>query len=394
MKLQLVQPRYVLPIAAWLSTLAPSRLEACFWDKDTLAHEQRLAPGVLKVIAGDFPRRSPLLYQLRAQWRTKQLREAGYAWLLEPAQEGDVERSLSPQALRWTDDLAVALDRLERRDEGLKLLKSLLPHYPKRYETLANLGTLLIHSGAYEEGLAQLERALELNPQAHFGRERIQVALVRYIIRDQSRSGPLYPLSKRCLTNPKLPVMSDPWLKGLPEARWEGQLARPKRGSAPVYIEPGGGDWMCMVMPSAQPKEGCRGFCAALKRLEISPKEGLKGVLGMMRFSDHRHPALLEALGDLLLAKGYKGPNRLAAMAYLQASRATGLDQQARRGYEALAALSLVGHRFGLKELDETLQKQLKRAARLSAKIARDEERWSRRGERYLERSYQRRYLR
>jgi len=393
MKLKLLRPCYMLLMAAWLSALAPSRLEACFWDKDTLAHEQRLAPGVLKVIAGDFPRRSPLLYQLRAQWRTKQLREAGYAWLFESERGGDVERSLSPQALRWVDDLAVALDRLERRDEGLSLLKTTLALEPKRYETLANLGTLLIHSGAYEEGLAQLERALEVNPQAHFGRERIQVALVRYLIRNQARSGPLYPLSKRCLTNPKLPVMSDPWLKGLPEARWEGLLSRPKRGAA-VYIEPAGGDWMCMVMPSAQPKGGCRGFCKALKLRGVSPKEGLKGVLGMMRFSDHRHPALLEALGDLLLAEGYKGPNRLAAMAYLQASRATGLDQQARRGYEALAALSLVGHRFGLKELDETLQKQLKRAARLSAKIARDEERWSRRGERYLERSYQRRYLR
>jgi hypothetical protein len=143
-------------------------------------------------------------------------------------------------------------------------------------------------------------------------------------------------------------------------------------------------------------KGECRGFCGALKAQGINAEEGLKGVLGMMRFSDHTHPALLEALGDLLLEKGYRSQNQLAAMAYLQASRSSVLTNQpqGRQRYESLAALSLVGHRFGLKELSDRLAPQLKRGARFKARLERKERAWLRRGERFLERSYRTRYLR
>jgi len=113
----------------------------------------------------------------------------------------------------------------------------------------------------------------------------------------------------------------------------------------------------------------------------------------MMRFSDHTHPALLEALGDLLLEKGYRGPNRLAAMAYLQASRSSLANDDAKRAYESLAALSLVGHRFGLTQVDQELSKALKRAQKLQTRVARDEASWVKLGERALERRYRRRYL-
>lgn len=377
--------------------LNPTQIEACFWDRDTLAHEHRLAPGVLKVIAGDFARRSPVVYQLRAQRRPQQLKEAGYGWLLTVPDMTEApppaQAKLSEEALRWTDDLAVALDRLKRHTEGISLLKRVLSVHPTRYETHANLGTLFIHSGSFTEGLTHLKRAVEINPKAHFGREIIQIALVEYIITQRASEAPSFPLSQTCVQE-RLPSMVDPWLKNLPEAKWGGRLYQPKRRGEVPYIEPGGGEWMCLVMPRMRPKsELCRGFCGALTAQGLSAEEGLKGVLGMMRFSDHTHPALLEALGDLLLKDGYQGPNRLASMAYLQASRSPLLDEPAQRAYLSLAALSLVGHRFGLTQVDQELKKALKRADRLQAKIARDEAAWAPKGERQLERRYKRRYL-
>jgi len=400
MNTQLIQKRRAMCTVALLTvlmTLDPKDTSACFWDKDTLAHEHRLAPGVLKVIAGWFPRRSLSVYTLRATARPKQLKEAGFTWLFDeasPEQAGAPKvTQLSPQALKWTDDLAVALDRLKRHPEGVQLLKRTLVAHPDRYETHANLGTLLVHSGSLKEGLTHLKRAVEINPKAHFGREKIQIALIDYLIKQRALKQPRFPLSRSCL-NERSPTMIDPWLKGLPEAGWEGRLSLPKRRGEVPYIEPGGGEWMCMVMPNHRPKtQPCRGFCGALRSQSISVEEGLQGVLGMMRFSDHTHPALLEALGDLLLEKGYRGPNRLAAMAYLQASRSSLANDDAKRAYESLAALSLVGHRFGLTQVDQELSKALKRAQKLQTRVARDEASWVKLGERALERRYRRRYL-
>lgn len=51
---------------------------------------------------------------------------------------------------------------------------------PDRYETEANLGTFLIHSGKLEEGLVHIDKALQINPDAHFGREKYQKKLVEW----------------------------------------------------------------------------------------------------------------------------------------------------------------------------------------------------------------------
>lgn len=377
--------------------LLPKFSEGCFWDRDTLAHEHKLAPGVFDVISGNFARRSQIVYTLRVQNRPKQLTDQGFGWLFselpELKEDSNLRKKLDIQALRWTDDLAVAFDRLQQHDKGIKLLKQVLTQYPDRYETHANLGTLLIHSASFPEGLIHLKKAVEINPQAHFGREKIQIALVEYIIAQRAVDQPKFPLSRQCIQ--ALPIMIDPWLKDLPQAQWGARLYRPKRKGESPYIEPGGKEWMCLVMPQAHsaPAQSCRGFCGALTAQNIEIKDGINGILGMMRFSTHTHPILLEALADLLLAKGYQGPNRFAAMAYLQASRSPQLDTQAQSAYEALAALSLVGHRFGLSQIEQTLNQALKKGQKLQDRIHRDESSWSRRGEQYLERRYAQRYL-
>ena len=54
--------------------------------------------------------------------------------------------------------------------------------YPGRYETAANLGTFYFHAGKLAEGLPHIDRALAINPDAHFGRERVQKRLVEYVV--------------------------------------------------------------------------------------------------------------------------------------------------------------------------------------------------------------------
>ncbi len=88
--------------------------------------------------------------------------------------------------LAQLDDLAVAHERLGEHAEAEALLRRSLQQQADRYETLANLGTVLIHDGRLAEGLALIERAVEINPDAHFGREWVQIDLVRSLIAQES----------------------------------------------------------------------------------------------------------------------------------------------------------------------------------------------------------------
>src|SRR5262249_39244711 len=146
---------------------------------------------------------------------------------------------------------------------------------PGLYETEANLGTFFIHAGRSEEGLPHIDRALALNPDAHFGREKYQKLLVEYVL--EQRQG----------TTTRLPL---------------AQEERPGGGFAELLLK----------------KHGTG------KRLsEPERQAAIKGVLGMMRFGDHESPVLLEALGDLLCAHLYdarEDAKQLAARAYLKAS--------------------------------------------------------------------------
>ncbi len=141
----------------------PAPALACLWDRDTLAMETRRFPGAAKLIAGHFLQRSQAYFE----WRLKDRRAR-------------IEKD--PDDLAAYDDLAVALDKLGRPAEAIALMVEKETRKPGLYETAANRGTFHIHAGQFEEGLVHLRRALEINPDAHFGRERYQVWLVEYSI--------------------------------------------------------------------------------------------------------------------------------------------------------------------------------------------------------------------
>ena len=88
----------------------------------------------------------------------------------------------APDNPALADDLAAAYDKTGRDDKAIAVTLDVERKSPGRYETAANLGTFYIHSGRYEDGLKQIERAIQINPNAHFGREVYQKLLMEYLL--------------------------------------------------------------------------------------------------------------------------------------------------------------------------------------------------------------------
>ncbi|MEM1330706.1 MAG: hypothetical protein AAGG07_09115 [Planctomycetota bacterium] len=164
-----------------LVLLAPGA-EACLWDADTLRHEMKGLPGVTEAIVGAFERLPDAFYEERLLIADERLAT------------GDAH-------LGTYDDAAVACDRLGRHAVALDWLakkRAALDELPEfylehEYRYHANLGTVLAHrwlsGGADRDDMADLRaardeiaRAIEINPDAHFGREVVQLAVLDWLL--------------------------------------------------------------------------------------------------------------------------------------------------------------------------------------------------------------------
>ncbi len=162
----------------------PAIAFACLWDRDTLRYEAKGLPGIVEVITGRFEREPPLYYELRLERVTREL-------------------AADPTRLDLYDDAGVACDRLHRGDDAIEWMTrkraslDALPDSQERkdheYRYHANLGTFLAHrwlrNGADRDAMHDLldardhiQRAIEINPDAHFGRERYQLLAMEWII--------------------------------------------------------------------------------------------------------------------------------------------------------------------------------------------------------------------
>lgn len=268
--------------------------EACYWDNESLMHERSRFPTALELMTGKFLRHTPEFYTWRVQDRLARI-------------------AREPDNLALVDDLAVGYDKLGQHAEAITAALAILPRDPRRYETLANLGTFYLHSGDFERGIEFIDRALEVNPDAHFGRERYQRWLAEYIVGKRAADGSL-----------TLPLFSS-------EPHGFELFLAAKRGVAHLGIE--------------------------------DSQAAVKGVLGMMRFGKHDSAILCEALGDLLNAPTSKlDAKLLAARAYLMAAHAT-TDPVARASYSHQAKLALSGQQ-GFSERDDVSIEGVKKALR------------------------------
>jgi len=156
--------------------------QACYWDRDTLAAEAAAGTDILKVVTGRFERNPPLYYQLRLD-RVR------------------TELKAHPDRLELYDDAGAAADRLGRYAEAIEWmarkraqLELVLRDGNKEawYRYYANLGTFRAHGwlGGGRRGEApvakaanEIAQAIRINPDAHFGRERVQLVALQWLQR-------------------------------------------------------------------------------------------------------------------------------------------------------------------------------------------------------------------
>ncbi len=162
----------------------PLSVAACLWDRDTPADEARGLPEVVAALTGRFPRNPPLYYEMRLKRVTAHLKD-------------------HPEDLAAYDDAGVACDRLgnaaaiewmnSKREQMDRLDPSLTKVKEHLYRYHANLGTFLVHAwlrqGADQTTIDdvkrardEIEAAIEINPNAHFGREKYQLLVIDWII--------------------------------------------------------------------------------------------------------------------------------------------------------------------------------------------------------------------
>jgi tetratricopeptide (TPR) repeat protein len=324
-----MKPRWV--VAVVVVALLPSTALACLWDYDTLRMERQRFPGTLELITGKFLRHTPEFYEWRIKNRLTKLQA-------------------DPNNLAYLDDLGVAYDKTGQHQKAIETALAAEKIKPGRYETEANLGTFLIHSGKLEEGLKHIDRAIMINPDAHFGREKYQKYLVEY------------GLKRRAAGRLKLPLAT------------KDELGRRERFADFLQA---GANW-----DSFEPER----------------QAALKGVLGMMKFGHHDSPVLLEALGSLLANQdtplpdrshypGERDAKRLAARAYLKASyEAT--DAEAKAAYRETASQALTVQtrgpgttdRLTLEELEQDFQRELAEAREWYEELRQNELSWIRDG--------------
>jgi tetratricopeptide (TPR) repeat protein len=242
-------------------TTAVVAAPACLWDEDTEKMEQQRPPRVLDLITGRFVRHSVEYYRWRAEDRIFRLRK-------------------DPENLKLLDDLAVSYDKMGQHELAIETILKKDAIESGLYETYANLGTFHIHNGNFAEGAKHIRRAIEINANAHFGREIYQLLVVEYV------------LSKQV----------------------DGKTVLPLRGRDTEAQTSGFAEFVHANRKTPNNRE------ARAQETQAA----LKGVLGMMRFGNFRSPVLLEVVGDLLqLVEDHGYAKWVAARAYLKASYET-----------------------------------------------------------------------
>jgi tetratricopeptide (TPR) repeat protein len=317
----------VLLIAGCFLVL-PAVVCACLWDYDTLMMERQRFPSALELITGKFLRHTPEFYQWRIQDRLAKLKT-------------------DPDNLAYYDDLAVAYNKVGQHKKAIETILIKEQKKPGLYETYANLGTFLFYTSDFEKSLEYIDRAIAINPDAHFGREKYQKYLTRYII------------DTRKVDKLQLPMGHD------------------------VNDYKGFDLYLALQENSAR-----------LPRQVLSEEQhraAVKGVLGMMKFANYDSPILLEVLGDLLRWRDAHfeevDAKRLAARAYLKASYEVP-DESAKKAYRDLAEKTLkyqtrnpaTYEQVSLHALEQSFQKELGEATKWYEQLRNNELEWIREG--------------
>ncbi len=171
--------------------LLPSLAGACINDRDTLAFELRNVDALRRVeLETDGRKRLEAIQEIALKAISGRFERfpAKYYTLRIARLEAKARLSLSE-----VDDLAVAYERLGKTDRAIQILstsRAARKTPDDRYRFYANLGTFHVHKwlvskdratnkALLKQSIAEIEKAVDINPKSHFGREKVQLALER-----------------------------------------------------------------------------------------------------------------------------------------------------------------------------------------------------------------------
>ncbi len=334
--------------ALLLLTILVATAHACLWDTDTLDEERSDSPSAIELVTGAFARHSAAFYRWRIQDRQQKL------------EDGD------DKPLHY-DDIAVAYDKIKEPGNAIEWMHKKEAVHPGLYETYANLGTFHIHSGNFPEGIRYIEKALELNPQAHFNRERYQLYVVKYL-QHRVQHGQL--VDGKLL----LPLSRDPFV----EERNFNRKNHDNPDVEPLSVPDRGIFSFYTFIADDLADKTVENYNSKYARMsEEKTQEAIQGILGMMRFGHHDSAVLLECLSDLLVPPGGHGVgNRIAARAMLKASYSTE-DEEAKNMYFDKACYAIAGQE-GVKiaPLERALRRELLQADKYFDELVQLEASW------------------
>ncbi|SIO28233.1 hypothetical protein SAMN05444166_3466 [Singulisphaera sp. GP187] len=258
-----------------------------------------------------------------------------------------------PARFALADDIGVGLERLGRSTEAVSILRDKLEDQQKRgvtgralYTSYANLGTFLIHGSfksalagdpaakdQFREGVAFVRKSVEVNPEAHFGRERWQAAIAEYLLAVMADPGLLK--THDCLGN-RLDLGIEAILDR--EANWVnigyGRPTDPAFGQGkaerevPEFFRPGlplddPQRWAKLSpirrhITKVGAEEGWDAVPVPSHRAPVAFDEPVLGIIGMWRQGGGASPYFALALGETMLRVGQRS---IAWAAYERASR-------------------------------------------------------------------------
>lgn len=149
----------LIAICGWLG---PRPAYACGWDWETFAAEAARLPCVSDLVIGAFATHTPEYYET-----TVQATDLALAW--------------APYYAEALDAKGMALVHLGRHADAEPVLRARALAAPDAYASHANLGTLFTFNGQYGPAIEHVDKALALEPKAHFGREKYHRALLVFI---------------------------------------------------------------------------------------------------------------------------------------------------------------------------------------------------------------------
>ncbi|QIF03119.1 hypothetical protein [Roseimicrobium sp. ORNL1] len=301
----------------------PGLAFGCIWDSDTLASESARFPDIAGIMTGIFPRHSKEYHE----WRVKQKKP-----LVDSGKGSAMD----------FDDLAVSQHKLGDHKAAIATMMAKEKQIPGKYETYSNLGTFCIYTGDLFDAVKWIEKALYINPNAHFGREKYQRWLVLWVLEN------------------KMNVKTDEEIAEERRRSWDGKPV----GFAAFIARKQLGD----LSPNSQ---------TPLKFTETQRQTAIEGVKGMMYFADFDNPILQEALGDLL-SFGNMDENaaQLAGLCYLHASEKTADPLEKARLKKLRGMVLSSSHEREEAESSKTLTYALEKGQKLNAAVRSEEMAW------------------